>query len=108
MYERLDKLREELARAQKRKDSADKKLKLAEERLREAENSQILSDVGALNLTPEQVSQFLRLAATGQLSEVCTLVSGSSEISEVCETKEGEDGNRELLDNSGRADEADE
>jgi putative periplasmic protein cpxP len=108
MYERLDKLREELKRAQKRKLSADKKLKLAEERLREAENSQILSDVGALNLTPEQVSQFLRLAATGQLSEVCTLVSGSSEISDACEIKEGEDANRELLDNSGREDEADE
>ena len=35
--------------------------------LREAENSQILADVGAMKLTPEQLAQFLQLAASGKL-----------------------------------------
>lgn len=68
MYERLDKLRDELRRAEKRKEDADKKLKIAQDRLREAESTQILADVEALHLTPEQVGQFLSMAANGQLS----------------------------------------
>ena len=67
MYERLDKLRDELRKAERRKEDADKKLKIAQDRLREAESTQILADVEALHLTPEQVGQFLSLAANGQL-----------------------------------------
>lgn len=67
MYERLDKLRDELRRAEKRKEDVDKKLKIAQDRLREAESTQILADVEALHLTPEQVGQFLSMAANGQL-----------------------------------------
>ena len=67
MYERLDKLRDELRKAEKRKEDADKKLKIAQDRLREAESTQILADVEALHLTPEQVGRFLSMAANGQL-----------------------------------------
>ncbi|EHO15814.1 hypothetical protein HMPREF9623_01725 [Stomatobaculum longum] len=67
MYERLDKLRDELRKAEKRKEDADKKLKIAQDRLREAESTQILADVEALHLTPEQVGQFLSMATNGQL-----------------------------------------
>lgn len=67
MYERLDKLRDELRKAERRKEDADKKLKIAQDRLREAESTQILADVEALHLTPEQVGQFLSMAANGQL-----------------------------------------
>lgn len=67
MYERLDKLRAELDRAKQRRADADAKVKQLEQKLREAENSQILADVGALKLTPEQLAQFLQLAASGQL-----------------------------------------
>lgn len=70
MYERLDKLRDELRKAEKRKEDADKKLKIAQDRLREAESTQILADVEALHLTPEQVGQFLSMAANGQLPEM--------------------------------------
>lgn len=69
MYERLDKLRDELKRAEKRKEDADKKLKIAQDRLREAESTQILADVEALHLTPDQVGQFLSMAANGQLPD---------------------------------------
>lgn len=70
MYERLDKLRDDVKRAEKRKQDAEVKLRTAQAKLKEAENSQILSDVGALNLTPEQVAQFLQLAATGRLPKI--------------------------------------
>ena len=67
MYEKLDRLRAELDRAKQRRADADAKVKQLEQKLREAENSQILADVGALKLTPEQLAQFLQLAASGQL-----------------------------------------
>ena len=67
MYEKLDKLRAELDRAKQRRADADAKVKQLEQKLREAENSQILADVGAMKLTPEQLAQFLQMAANGQL-----------------------------------------
>ena len=67
MYEKLDKLRAELDRAKQRRADADAKVKQLEQKLREAENTQILADVGAMKLTPEQLAQFLQLAASGQL-----------------------------------------
>ncbi|SCY11028.1 DUF4315 family protein [Butyrivibrio sp. INlla14] len=67
MYERLDRLREEVSRLEKRRDDVEERLKAAKQKLKEAEASQILSEVGALKLTPEQVSQFLQMAASGQL-----------------------------------------
>ena len=67
MYEKLDKIRAELERARQRKADADAKVKQLEQKLKEAENTQILADVGALKLTPEQVAQFLQMAANGQL-----------------------------------------
>lgn len=67
MYERLDKIRGELDRAKQRRAEAEAKVKALEEKLREAENTQVLADVNALKLTPEQVAQFLQLAASGQL-----------------------------------------
>ena len=67
MYEKLDKIRAELERARQRKADADAKVKQLDQKLKEAENTQILADVGALKLTPEQVAQFLQMAASGQL-----------------------------------------
>ena len=37
---------------------------------READNSQILSDVGVLHMTPEQVAQFLKRASAGKFPRV--------------------------------------
>ena len=48
------------------------KLKAAEAKLQEAENSQILADVGALNLSPEQLAEFLKLATSGKLNSAGT------------------------------------
>lgn len=67
MYEKLNKIRGDLSRAKKRREEAEAKVKALEEKLREAENNQVIADVTALKLTPEQVAQFLQLAASGKL-----------------------------------------
>ena len=68
MFEKLDKLREEVRRCEKRRDEANERLKAAQAKLKDAEASQILSDVGALKLSPEEVAKLLQLVASGQLS----------------------------------------
>lgn len=45
MFERLEKLREDLERAKSKKADADAKVKALEEKLKEAENTQVLVDV---------------------------------------------------------------
>ena len=67
MFERLDKLRAEVEHRKKKIEEDKAKLKEAEQRLQAAENSQILTDVSALNLSPEQLNEFLKLVASGTL-----------------------------------------
>lgn len=74
MYEKLDKLRAEVGRCKNRIEDDKAKLKLAEQKLQEAENTQILADVGALHLSPEQLAEFLKLAASGNLLNAGTSV----------------------------------
>ena len=68
MYEKLDKMRAELERAKQRRADADAKVKTLEAKLKEAENNQIIADVSAMKLSPEQVAQFLKLVASGRLN----------------------------------------
>ena len=93
MYERLDKLREEVKRCEKRRDDANERLKAAQAKLKEAEASQILSDVGALKLTPEEVARLLQLAASGELS-----IPGTEKNSTMPETEEYVDGSIEVAE----------
>lgn len=67
MFDKLNKLRGELHRARQKKAEIDAKIKTLENRLREAEEAQILLDVKQLNLSPEQLAHFLQMYATGQL-----------------------------------------
>ena len=73
MYAKLDKLREDLKKAVAKRDAAEEKEKRLEEKLREEENQQIVSDVTSYNLTPEQLAQFLQLANSGKLQ---AMISG--------------------------------
>lgn len=77
MYEKLDKLRAEVERCKKKIEDDKLKLKQAEARLQEAENSQILVDVGALNLSPEQLAEFLKLATSGKLATAGTSIGNT-------------------------------
>ena len=73
MYAKLDKLREDLKKAVAKRDAAEAKVKRLDEKLREEENQQIVSDVASYNLTPEQLAQFLQLANSGKLQ---AMISG--------------------------------
>ena len=66
MYEKLDKLREEVKRCKKKLEDDRAKLKVAESKLQEAERTQILADVNAVNLSPEQLAEFLKLVTSGK------------------------------------------
>ena len=68
-YERIERLRDDLKRAKKRKEEADLRVKNCEARLHDAENNQIIAEVNALKLTPEQVAKFLQMAAQGEVSK---------------------------------------
>lgn len=70
MYEKLDKLRDEVRRCEKRAADAQNRLRVAQEKLKEGEASQILSDVGAMKLTPEELAQVLSLVKAGALNGV--------------------------------------
>ena len=67
MYEKLDKLRAEVKRWEQKIEDDKAKLRQAQEKLEKAENEQILADVGALKLKPEQLAEFLKLATSGKL-----------------------------------------
>ena len=83
MYEKLDKLRAELEKARQRRAEADAKVKQLEQRLKDAENSQILAEVGALKLSPEQLKMFLEMATSGQLGTTePAVIKGSTEVKE--------------------------
>ena len=93
MYERLDKLRAEVKRMEKKLEDDKARLKAAQQRLQEAENSQILADVGALNLSPEQLAEFLKLVANGQAGNAgtqATVVTTATDKIDVAETKEND------------------
>ena len=83
MYEKLDKLRAELEKARQRRAEADAKVKQLEQRLKDAENTQILAEVGALKLSPEQLKMFLEMATSGQLGTTePAVIKGSTEVKE--------------------------
>ena len=69
MYAKLDRLREELEKAREKRNVAEAKVKQLEEKLRQEEGRQIVSDVASYNLSPEQLAQFLELAGNGNLQE---------------------------------------
>lgn len=91
MYEKLDKLRAELEKARQRRAEADAKVKQLEQRLKDAENTQILAEVGALKLSPEQLKTFLEMATSGQLGTTePAVIKGSTEVKEDIENDDME------------------
>ena len=99
MYEKLDKLRAELEKARQRRAEADAKVKQLEQRLKDAENTQILAEVGALKLSPEQLKMFLEMATSGQLGTTePTVMKGSTEAKEDIKNDEDYDMESEDFD----------
>ena len=65
MATKLEKTRAELKRARIRLEECNRRVKELEERYQEEENTAIHDMVHAANLTPEQLSEILALAAKG-------------------------------------------
>ena len=63
MSAKLDKLGSELAKARKKKEEWDARVKDLERRYREVENSEIHEMVHAANLTPDQLAELLQMFA---------------------------------------------
>lgn len=64
MFERLEKIGQDLERAKKKRTEWEAKVKELERRYREEENTQIHGMVHAANLTPEQLAELIKLATT--------------------------------------------
>lgn len=92
MYDRLDRIREELAKARQKKEEADAKVKSLEIKLKEAEANQIVADVTSYNMSPEQLAKFLELAANGKLQE---LLNGQLPVAGVTQTTSDDDEDEE-------------
>ncbi|SFU95811.1 DUF4315 family protein [Butyrivibrio sp. M55] len=75
MFERIDRLRDELERAKMRRAEAEARVKACENKLKEAENNQIISEVAKRKLRPEELAKLLQMASDGRLE---ALLSGSS------------------------------
>lgn len=76
-YEKLDRIREDIKRDKAKVAKLQEQIKVKEAKLKEAEASQIVADVGAMNMTPEQLGEFLTLIQSGNLNE---LLSGKTKV----------------------------
>ena len=79
MGAKLEKLGAELQKARKKKAEWDAKVKDLERRYREEENSEIHEMVHAANLTPDQLSELLRLFAEDAAPNPATIQSINEE-----------------------------
>ena len=76
-YEKLDRIREDIKRDKAKVAKLQEQIKVKEAKLKEAEASQIVADVGAMNMTPVQLGEFLALIQSGNLNE---LLSGKKKV----------------------------
>ena len=79
---RLNRLRDELNKARKRRDEWESKVKDLERRYKEAENTCIHDMVHTANLTPEQLAELIRAASSGQPYVLPASVVGAERGSE--------------------------
>lgn len=69
-YDKLDRMRADIQKDKDKVTELLERIKQKEARLKDAEASQIVADVSALNMTPEQLGEFLALIQSGKLSSV--------------------------------------
>lgn len=67
-YDKLDRMRADIQKDRDKVTELLERIKQKEARLKEAEASQIVADVGALNMSPEQLGEFLALIQSGKLN----------------------------------------
>ena len=79
MSARLDKIGADLAKARKKRDEWDAKAKALERKYKEVENTEIQEMVHAANLTPDQLSELLRMFASDMVPKPETINSMNEE-----------------------------
>ena len=89
--ERLNRLRQELEKARKKRDDWDGRVKELERKYREAENTFIHDMVHAASLTPEQLAELIRKASVSlpYKEEPMEEESGNKDVSENTEFRSG-------------------
>ena len=95
-YDKLERMRNDILRDKKKVAKLQEQIKQKEAKLKETEAGQILADVGAMNMSPEQLAQFLALIQSGQLNgilsgNVSVPVDEPSIIEKIDEESEYED-----------------
>lgn len=75
MSARLDKIGADLEKARKKRTEWDARVKELERKYREVENSEIQDMVHAANLTPDQLSELLRMFAADMVPKPETINS---------------------------------
>lgn len=93
-YEKLDRIREDIKRDKAKVAKLQEQIKAKEAKLKEAEASQIVADVAAMNMTPEQLGEFLSLIQSGGLQE---LLSGQTKVATTNSSNEKTDDDKDEL-----------
>ena len=75
MSARLDKIGSDLAKARAKRDEWDARAKELERKYKEVENTEIHEMVHAANLTPDQLSELLRMFASDMVPKPETINS---------------------------------
>ena len=69
-YEKLDRMRADIARDREKVGKLQELIRQKEIKLKEAEASRIVADVTELNLTPEELGEFLTMIKSGKLDQI--------------------------------------
>ena len=94
-YDKLARMRADIQRDKDKIVKLQEGIKVKEAKLKEAEGNQIVADVGAMKLSPEQLGQVLELVKNGGLEAI---LNGSVEaVAGIGQSPKGEpDDEREL------------
>lgn len=94
-YEKLDRIREDIKRDKAKVVKLQEQIKIKEAKLKEAEANQIVADVGAMNMSPEQLGEFLALIQSGGLHD---LLSGKTQVASESSSDAMNDENDDFYD----------
>ena len=87
-YDNLVKMRKDIGKDEEKIAALEEQVKGKKEKLREAERERIASDVEAMDMSPEQLGDFLDLIQSGKLN---AFMKGNDVRKDVVFNKEDED-----------------
>ncbi|MCR5406094.1 MAG: DUF4315 family protein [Lachnospiraceae bacterium] len=103
-FEKLDRMRADIQRDRERVARMLEQIKQKEAKLKEAEATVILDEVGSYKMTPEQLTDFLKLIASGKLEAVMGNHNTIADTKTPIVPDDDEDENDETEDNEDEED----